>query len=154
MANTTYTVSDPKKSVHAGGFGNRSVYVDGSAVPATILATTDKIQVVRVPAGTKIDRVVISNPDLDTGTNALQAKIGFENVDGSAAPTGSDTAVAAAGANGLTAASTTPAVYDIFPPYLTLKDMYLVIVPTVAGNAAPTAGTVYGKVEGESIGVR
>lgn len=137
-------ISDAMKS--AGDCGNAIVSF-GSAAVAANLTTADKVRPCRVAAGTLVHRVVIKNADLDSGT-ALQAKIGFAPIDGSAADTNGDTAVAAAGAWGQTAATTT---YEIFPPFLVTKDSYLEIVPTAGGTGT---GTVYGKVEGEAIGAK
>lgn len=130
----------------AGDGGNGSRY-SGSSVITANLAISDKVRPCRVPAGTLVDRVVVKVPDLDSGTT-LQAKIGFAPIDGSAQVSGDDTAVAAAGAWAQAAATTT---YEIFPPFLVLKDSFLEIAVTAAGIGT---GTVYGKVEGEAIGVR
>lgn len=157
MANATYqpsNVSDPLKS--SGDCGNASVFY-GSAVIAANLATTDKVRPCRIAAGTKVHRVVVKNPDLDSGAN-LAMNIGFAHIDGSAA-TANETAdatarsltvatlVAAAATTWQGAATTT---YEIFPPFLVEQDSYLQGVPTVAGVGT---GTVYAKVEGEAIGV-
>jgi len=72
--------------------------------------------------------------------------IGFSYQDGSSGP--SATAVAAA-ANTWRAVATT--TYELFPPITLEKDAYLECVPTVGGVGT---GTVYGKVEGECLGVK
>lgn len=158
MANATYqpaNISDPLKS--AGGSGNNSVYA-GYATTTAALATTDKVRPCRIPGGTKVHRVVVKNPDLDTGAN-VAVNIGFAHIDGSAA-TANETAdatarsltpatlVAAAATTWQAAATTT---YEIFPPFLVEQDSYLQCVPTVAG--ATNTGAVYAKVEGEAIGI-
>lgn len=158
MANATYqpaNVSDPLKST--GNGGNACVY-HGSAATLAALATTDKVRPCRIPAGTKIHRVVVKNPDLDSGAN-LAVNIGVTHIDGSAATTGEAadltarsltqaTLVAAAATTWQAAATTT---YEIFPPFLVEVDSYLQCVPTVAG--ATNTGTIYAKVEGEAVGV-
>lgn len=135
-------ISDPLQS--SGDGGNRSVHT-GSAAVAANLTTADKVRPCRVAGGTKVDRVVIKNPDLDSGAT-LAVNIGFANIDGSSGP--SATAVAAAATTWQGAATTT---YELFPPVLLEKDAYLEIVPTVGGVGT---GTVYAKVEGEAIGVK
>lgn len=136
-------ITDPLQS--SGDDGNSNVYY-GSAVVGANIANTDKIRLCRVAAGTKVHRVVIKNPDLDSGTT-LTFKAGFQAIDGSAQASGDDTVVAAAGATTWQAAATT--TYEIFPPFLVTKDSYLEVV---AGAAGVGTGTVYAKVEGEAIG--
>ncbi|MDE1545937.1 hypothetical protein PTW32_10945 [Dechloromonas agitata] len=145
----TKTTSN-RKNVVSGLVGNAAVFHDSVAVATTdVNGIGDVIQPVKVAAGTEVHRVVIKNTDLDSATS-LQAKIGFTPADGSAAPSGADTAVAAAGAWGQSAATTT---YEIFPPYRVEKDSFLNIVLTAAAGT-PAAGTVYAKVEGEALGVK
>ena len=141
MANATYQPASGN-TPYSGDDGNRVVFAD-SAVIAANLATTDKVNLAKLPAGTKVDRVVIKNPDLDSGAN-LAVNIGFANCDGSSGP--SATAVASAATTWQAAATTT---YELFPPVVLTKDAYLQAVPTVAGVGT---GTVYGKVEGEALG--
>lgn len=141
--------SSNRNPLYANDEGNASVFVDSVAVLTTDIDSADIIKLCPVSGGTVVNRVVVKNTDLDSnGAPTLQAKIGFTPMDGSAAPSGADTAVAAAAAWGQSAATTT---YEIFPPYRVEKDSYLTIVIT---NAAATAaaGTVYGKVEGEATG--
>lgn len=145
---TTINPTNAKAPIHSGNYGNLGVYADSAAVSATALAIGDKVRLARVPAGTKVSRVVIKNADLDTGTT-LQASLGFEPEDGSAV-SGSLTAVAAAGAWAQTAATTT---YEIFPPYLVAKDSFLAASVTAAATGG-AAGTVHGKVEGEVLGAK
>lgn len=138
-----------KKPIQSGNVANAAIFTDKVAVATADLALAGKIQPVKVAAGTEVHRVVINVTDLDTGT-ALQAKIGFTPINGDTAPSGADTAIAAAGAWGQAAATTT---YEIFPPYRVEQDSFLnIVVTTAAGTAA--AGTVYAKVEGEALGVK
>lgn len=136
----------PQKSAApvSGDKGNRVVFEDNAIIAAN-LATTDKVRLVKIPAGTKVDRVVVKNPDLDSGVT-LAVNIGFSNVDGTALA--QSTAVAAAATTWQAAATTT---YELFPPVTLEKDAYLEVVPTAAGVGT---GTVYGKVEGENLGAK
>ncbi len=129
---------------------NRVVFINQAAV-AIALVAADKVRPVRIAAGTKVDRVVIKTVgDLDDGTPALTAQIGFEHIDGS---TGASlTAVAGTGANALQTADTTT-TYEIFPPVVLAKDSYLTITCVVGANAQSAAATVHAKVEGEYQGV-
>ena len=131
--------------------GNGSVFVDSAIVSAN-LANGDKVRLAKIPGGTKVTRVVVRNPDLDSGTT-LQAKIGFEADDGSVIPANAavadfSAAVAAAGAWGQTAATTT---YELFPPVVVPKDAFLTVQTTAAGIGT---GVVHGKVEGEALGTK
>lgn len=128
----------------SGDDGNRVVFND-SAVIAANLATTDKVRLVKIPAGTKVDRVVIKNPDLDSGAN-LAVNIGFSYADGSTFAHSTD--LASAATTWQAAATTT---YELFPPVVVEQDAYLEVVPTVGGVGT---GTVYAKVEGENLGAK
>lgn len=139
------------KPVHSAPYGNSVRFTDKITTVAGDVGAAAVVQLVKVPAGTEVDRVVIKNTDLDGhGTPTLTAKIGFAPIDGSAAVSGADTAIAADGAWGQSAATTT---YEIFPPYVVEVDSWLTIV---AGTGAATAagGTVSAKVEGVAKGVR
>ena len=143
MANANYQPQS-NNAPYSGDCGNRTVHQD-SAVIAANLATTDKVRLCKIPAGTRADRVVINNPDLDSGAN-LAMNIGFAHIDGSSGA--SATAVASAATTWQAAATTT---YELFPPITLERDSYLEAVPTVAGVGT---GTVYGKVEGEGLGAK
>jgi len=143
MANAKYPPASGK-SPYSGDDGNRVVFTDDAVIAAN-LATTDVVNMVKIPAGTLVDQVTIKNDDLDSGAN-LAVNIGFANYDGSAGP--SATAVAAAATTWQAAATTT---YDLLPPVLLIKDAYLQAVPTVGGAGT---GTVYARVLGEALGAQ
>lgn len=139
------------KPVHAAEYGNAVKFHDQITTVAGDAAAASIICLVKVAAGTEVDRVVVKNTDLDTnGTPAMTAKIGFAPIDGSAAVAGADTAIAADGVFGQAAATTT---YEIFPPYLVEVDSWLSIVVGTA-SATAAAGTISAKVEGIAKGVR
>jgi hypothetical protein len=144
MPNYGPAKSDPP---FATNYGNRCVFQD-RAVTTAALAANDKVRLARVPAGTLVDRVVVRNPDLDTGAT-LVFRLGFEAIDGTVIAN-ADIAVAAAGQTTWQAAATT--TYEIFPPYLVTKDSFLTAVVNTGG--ATNTGTVYGKVEGEALGAK
>lgn len=140
-------VSDPLRSTGKGG---NAAVTTGSTSVAAASAVGDKYRPCRVAGGTKVHRVVVKNTDLDSnGAPAILCKIGFARIDGEAS--GQDEAVAATGATILQGAATT--TYELFPPVLVEQDSYLEIVVTT-GPATGATGTVYGKVEGEAIGVK
>jgi hypothetical protein len=140
-----------KKRVHGAEYGNAVIASDSLAVVAGDVAAASVNKLCPIAGGTTVHRVVIKNTDLDSnGTPTLTAKIGFSPIDGSAAAAGQDTAVAANGAWGQAAATTT---YEIFPPVFVDKDSYLTLV-VGTGAATGAAGTIYAKVEGEAVGLK
>jgi hypothetical protein len=134
----------------SSGRGNRVVFTN-QALVAIALVAADKVRIVRIAGGTKIDRVVIKTAgDLDSGTGVLTAQIGFEHIDGSTGASLTD--VAGTGANALATANATT-TYELCPPVTVAKDSYLVITCVVGANAQASAVVVHGKVEGEGLGV-
>lgn len=147
MGTKTTTSKKPVASVPTG-----VVCHDSVAVLTADIDAADIIQPVKVPAGTYVHRVRTKTTELDTHATVptLTAKIGFTPSDGSAAPSGADTAVAAAAAWGQNAEVKE---YDVIPPYLVEKDSWLnIVIGTGAATAAAT-GTVYAAVEGQNHGV-
>lgn len=143
--------STTKKANFSAEYGNNSVFHDALSLATGDIDAADVIKLCRVPGGTDVHRVVVKNTDLDGNVSpTLTAKIGFTPADGSSAPSGADTAVAADGAFGQAAATTT---YEIFPPYRVEKDSYLTLV-IGTGAATAASGTVSAKVEGEIVGVK
>lgn len=148
MANAT--TANTRKPIHSASYGNASVFTDALSVATTNLTAADNLRYCEVPGGTLVHRVVVKNTDMDVNaTPTLTAKIGFTPVDGSAAPSGADTAVAATAAWGQSAATT---AYDILPPYLVTADSYLSIV-IGTGAATAAAGTINAAVSGEVQGI-
>lgn len=139
------------KPVHAAEYGNAVKFHDAITTVAGDVGAAAVVQLVKVAAGTEVDRVVVKNTDLDAhATPTLTAKIGFAPIDGSAAVAGADTAVSADAAFGQAAATTT---FEIFPPYLVEVDSWLSIT-VGTGAATAAAGTIDAKVEGIAKGVR
>lgn len=130
---------------HMAEMGNAVIY-DDRVVISSALQNGDKVRLVRVPAGTRVTDLAIVNPDLDTGTT-LQAKLGWEYVDGSSG--GVDNNFAAAGALWQTAAKNR---YLPDAPFVADKDIY--IIATVTANATTNTGTIYTTVTGIGVGVK
>lgn len=146
MGTKTTTSKKPVASVPTGVVLHDSVAVTNADIDAA-----DVIQPVKVPAGTYVHKVRVKTTELDShGTPTLTAKIGFTPCDGSAAPSGADTAVSADAAWGQNAEVKS---FDVIPPYLVEKDSWLnIVIGTGAATEAAT-GTVYGVVEGQNHGV-
>jgi len=150
----TYQPSKAMQPAHACEFGNRTVHIDKAVTTTTVvLGIGDVINLVKIPNGTLVDRVTVSNPDLDTG-GTLQFKIGFAPTDGSAAPASMvspDVAVVPATAATWQAAAVT--VYDIFPPYRLDTECFLqAVVGAAATGVQAGALSIHAKVEGETLG--
>lgn len=151
---STINPAKSQQPVHSCEYGNRSVHVDKAVTTTTVkLEISDKINLCKIPNGTLVDRVVVNNPDLDTGST-LQFKLGFAPSDGSAAPSSMvspDVAVAADGATTWQAAATT--TYEIFPPYRLDTECYLqAVVSAAATGVQAGALSIHAKVEGEPLG--
>ena len=145
QTNNPNNISDPLIST---GAEENGVVFYGSATVAAASAVSDKYRPCRIAGGTNVHRVVIKNTDLDSGGSpAIICKIGYAPMDGSTAVT---EAFVATGATILQAAATT--TYEIFPPVNVPQDSFLEIGVTT-GPATGATGTVYGKVEGEAVGV-
>lgn len=132
---------------HLSSKENRNVSY-GIATVSAALAIGDKVRCGRIAGGTKIDRIVINNGDLDSGTT-LTDKIGYEPIDGS---TGDDDAFCASGATARRAAATT--TYEIFPPVLVEKDSWVTLTCVAAATGLAAAATVEAKAEGEYVGIK
>lgn len=144
--------STNKGNIFSSDGGNNSVFVDSVAVTNADIDAADIIKLVRVAAGTDVHRVVVKTTELDTnGAPTLTAKIGFTPIDGSAAVSGADTAVAADAAWGNNAETVT---HEIFPPYRVEVDSWLTIVIGTGAATEAATGTVSAKVEGEALGVQ
>ena len=146
MPNYNTTDTSP---VFACGYGNR-VEFDGVATVTAALGIGDKVRICKIPAGTKVDRVVIKTGDMDSGTT-LTDKIGWEPLDGSVV-SGADVAFCASGATTRQAPALT--TYEIFPPVVVKVDSWLTLqcVTAAAGQAGNV--DVAGKVEGVSLGAK
>ena len=143
---TTYAMTNRLDSLSSKA--NRSVFYGIASVTA-LLAAADTVRCCKIPGGTKVDRVVIKNGDLDSGTT-LTDMIGYEHIDGS---TGDDAdAFCATGATTRQAAATT--TYEIFPPVLVEKDSWLTLTAVDAATGLAATVSVEGKVEGEYVGIK
>jgi hypothetical protein len=149
MGTVTSTNRNP---IYANDEGNASVFADSVAVTNADIDAADIIKLVRVAAGTEVHRVVTKTTELDSnGSPSLTAKIGFTPIDGSDAVSGADTAVSADAAWGRNAEVLT---FEVFPPYRVEVDSWLTIVIGTGAATEAATGTVYGKVEGEALGVK
>jgi len=134
------------------GRGNGMTIVSQSVAIATAVLLADIIRFGPFPAGFKPSHVKFVHGELDTGTDALRAKVGYSHADGSS---GADddlfgsaltTFNAASGAAGSDLAASAPVEIQ--------KDWYLDIVVTTASNAMAAAKTIHAVVFGEGVGAK
>jgi hypothetical protein len=125
-------------NVFAHALGNGWVK-DETATPTAALATTDTIDLMRVPRGVRLQELFKTNGDFDTGTT-LQYKLGYRKVDSSVTFTDDDDYFAAAGATDLQAPVTgaAPTRYA-FAPITFTTDVFITLTPTA--NATGVSGT-------------
>lgn len=121
------------------------------AIPIAV-TTSDVIRFGPFPAGFKPSHVKFVHGELDTGTDALRAKVGYSHADGSS---GADddlfgsaltTFNAASGAAGSDLAASAPVEIQ--------KDFYIDIVPTTGANAMAAAKTIHCVLFGEGVGAK
>jgi hypothetical protein len=122
-----------------------------ASIPIAV-TTNDIIRFGPFPAGLKPSHVEFVHGELDTGTDALRAKVGYSHADGSAG--GDDdlfgsaltTFNAASGAGGSDLIASVPVEIQ--------KDFYIDIVPTTGANAMATAKTIHCVLFGEGVGAK
>lgn len=132
-------------------FGN-CVQVDGEVAVASAPAAADVIRILKIPAGTKVQAVVIANPDLDSGGTALVVSLGYAPVVAGDGPTASAAYFGAAADAVLTAANAGK-VYANFAPITFDKDVYLTMTVGVIATTF-AAGTIRAVVMGEARGIK
>jgi hypothetical protein len=140
------------KAVHSGSQSNQAVY--HGAVTPTAGATADIYRPLRLPAGCRPFMVTFRNGDLDTNvTPTIVCKVGYSYVDGTAAPSGADTAFAAAGQTFLQSATAVGGgTQFMVKPFAVAKEAYLELV-LGTGSATFASAEVAAVVEAEgSIG--
>lgn len=137
--------------VFSGDKGNRVVFADKASVSAA-LGIGDKVRMVKIPAGTKVDRVVVTNGDLDSGTT-LTDKIGYEHCDGSG---GDDDAFCASGATTRrgAVADPSPTIYEFATPIAVEKDSWVTLTCVAAATGLAATVDVACKVLGEAMGAK
>jgi hypothetical protein len=161
----TYSGRKSRLPAHMQAFGNQSAFVDQVSVTAA-LTTSDKVQAIRIPAGTILHGLRFHSGDLDTGTDALRMNVGWESCSG-----GSITVTDAAGSSSTAASNATAfgsALTDFntastvggsgktlsFEPISFNDDVYITLIPSVSANAMAAAKTVTTIAEGVTVGIK
>lgn len=148
---TIYSASDLlTKPVHMGGYGDATV-ASGSVTLTSALTTSDKVRVCRIPAGMKVNALIVSHGDLDTGTGTLVANVGYEPVDSNLGPTANASYFASADTG--FAAPSSGRVLAGFDPIKFEQDVYLIVTPTANANAMTSGQKLRVSVIGTAEGV-
>lgn len=151
------SLETPRSTEKCDGITMVSQRVSVSAAPTT----SDTIRFGPFPAGIKPSFVKFIHGELDTGTDALRAKVGYSHADGSAVPSGADALFgsaltsfnAASGAAGTDLAAAI--IGSETGPHEIQKDWYLDIVPTVSSNAMASAPKyIHAIIFGEGMGAK
>lgn len=143
-------------------FGN--AYNDDDTVTITAnLTTSDSVDLIRIPAGTKLTDLSFVAGDLDTGTT-LTANIGWRSASGAAitvvTPSGSSSAAsnATAFASAMTnfqAAQSSGARIDLaFAPITFNDDVFLTLIPAANGTGLSGTPTITTLVKGQVLGIK
>jgi hypothetical protein len=140
-----------QRGAFAQAFGN-AWCGDDAATPAAALATTDTIDLIRIPRGVRLTELFKTNGDFDTGTT-LQYKLGFRKVDSGGALADNDAYFAAAGATDLQAAVTgaAPTRYA-FAPITFDEDVFITLTPTANATGVSGTPTITVYARGEMVG--
>lgn len=140
-------------------FGNMAVFDDTVTIPAA-LTTGDSVDLIRIPAGTRLTSLAFVNGDCDTGTGTLAGNIGWRSASGQAitvnGSSASANATAFASASGLFAAPSSVAARPTlsFVPITFNDDVFITFIPTTNANALAAAATITTIAEGAAVGVK
>lgn len=147
---TTYSATDLDSSpLHTGPYGN-AFSKDGSYTCAA-LANADIVKLVRIPAGTRVDEVVIQHDEIDSnGTPTLTGKVGYTPVNSTNGPTADDDYWFASAAIGQSKAAVQCAAQPITFEY----DVWLIFTATAAIATLATTAVLTAVVKGQCLGVK
>lgn len=133
-------------------FGN-AVQLDGKVSLTVNPTAADVIRVMKIPAGTKVSKLVVANDTLDSnGVPTLVASIGYAPVNAADGPAANAAYFAAAGQTTLRTAQDGKA-YGKFDAISFEKDVYLTITVGTA-SATFAAGSIWATVQGEARGIK
>lgn len=150
MANVDSTTLNKNDFMQA--FGN-AVQLDGKLTLAANPAAADVLRIMKIPAGTKVSKLVVANDDLDSNVAPTAAvSIGYAPVVAGDGPAANAAYFAAAGQIILQSANDGKA-YNKFDPITFDKDVYLTMTVGVA-SATFAAGSIWATVQGEARGIK
>jgi hypothetical protein len=131
-------------------FGN-AVVASGSIALTANPTAADVLRIMRIPAGTRVDALMVASDDLDTGTPTIVVGIGYAPCDGSS-PAASAAYFAAAGQT-FAQAGTSGTLYCKFAPVTFDKDVWLTMTVGTA-SATFAAGSIYVTALGVARGTK
>lgn len=150
MANIDSTTLNKNDFMQA--YGN-AVVADGTIALTANPTAADVLRIMKIPAGTKVNALILANGDLDShGTPTLVVGLGYAPVVSGDGPAASAAYFQAAGDTVLQAANAGK-VYANFAPITFDKDVYLT---ATVGTASATfaAGSIYVTALGEARGIK
>jgi len=134
MANST-AVDIASRVTHGNGaYGDAAIH-QASLKPASA-AINEIFTVVRIPAGTRVDRLCIENDEIDSGTDALRVKVGYTPVNAAEGPA----AVTDYWGSALTTLNAAGVAWLKGKPIVFEFAVDLIITVTTAANAFAGAG--------------
>lgn len=132
-----------------GPFGNAAS--DGTKITATQFTIADIFRLCRIPAGTRVDAILIGNDDLDSnGAPTAANKLGYTPCNAADGPAANDAYFAAAGQTWMQAPGTRVVMAD---PITFDFDVYLILTVT-ASSATFAGGNIRALVIGERTGTK
>ncbi len=138
-------------NVYMQAFGN-AVVASGSIALTANPTAADVLRIMRIPAGSTVDTVVVASDDLDSnGSPTIVMSIGYAPCDGSS-PAASAAYFAAAGQT-IAQAGSNGTVYAKFAPVTFEKDVWLTMTIGTA-SATFAAGSIYVRAFGVARGVK
>lgn len=131
-----------------GPYGNCAVHW-GKVAPASAPATSDVLRLLRIPAGTRIDELIIINDDMESSTTAMTCKVGYTPCNSADGPTADDDYFFATSQTFLRAAARTE---SIAKPIVFEYDVFVDLVVQVPAGSFIAGTEVHAIARGECIG--
>jgi hypothetical protein len=141
-----------RRSAFMQAFGN-AISEDDTASPTALLALADTIDLIRIAAGTRLQRLATINADLCT-SNTLAVKIGYRKVDATGALSDNDSYFGSGLTNFQAAVTGAAPTLYAFAPITFNEDVFITAtVTTAATGTAITNGTITTYATGKAVGI-
>lgn len=143
---------------HMQAFGN-ALNLDDVVTITANLTTADSVDLIRIPAGTRLTDLSFIAGDLDTGST-LTANIGWRSASGSAITVNGASAAAnatafASAVTSFQAAQSSGARNDLaFAPVTFNDDVFITLIPQANGTGISGTPTVTTVAKGQAVGVK
>ena len=147
---TTYTGTQKGRAPHASSDCGNAWIANNAVTVSALLATTDLVVLMDVPAGVELGTLRYRNGDLDSGAT-LTANIGYR----SKLPGGALAAAPTAFASASSAFQAANAAWQelVFDPIKFNEPVEVVLVPAAAATGLAAATTIKVQAMGEVIGI-